>query len=79
MAEDRGLVPRARVDDLAALGEREGDVPVGDGELALLAVGDVGIGADRVPRRDGLAELVDADPDLRAVDEAGEPGRLGLQ
>src|SRR4029077_4614990 len=60
MAKDRGLAPGTRVDDLAALGEREGHVPVGHGELALLTVCDVGIRADRIPRRRRLAELVDA-------------------
>ena len=56
-----------------------GDVPVGDRVLAAEAVRDVGVVADRVPRRHGLPQLGQAHPHLRPEDDAAQPRRLGLQ
>ena len=74
--EDRGLSGRPGVDDLAGLGQGEGEVPVGDGVLGLPAVGDVGVASDRVARGDGRPQFRQAHPDLRAVHDPAEP--LGL-
>ena len=77
--EDRRLVARAGVDDLAAFGQRVGHVPVGNRVLAAQAVGDVRVVTDRVAGGDCLSQFGQAHSRLRAIDDAAQPRRLGAQ
>ena len=77
-AKDLRLVPRSRIDDLAPFGARVGEVPIGDGVLALPRMGDVGVAADRIFLRDERPQLGKRDANLRTVDDAAQPGGLLL-
>ena len=77
-AENVALLRGARVGPFASLGHGIGHVPIRHGELGLRAVGDVGIVADGISLRNARGKGRDIVARLRAVNNAAEPGGLGL-
>ena len=76
LAEDGRLGFWSRINALPRLGQRVGHVPIRHRVLALPRVRNIRVVANRIPGRDQLAQLLQANPHLGAEHHSAQPARL---